>query len=398
MAMGTPEYMAPEQAAGRPPTRAPTVTRSADLYEMLTGRPPYQGDNFMEILTRRPTSCPRPRQVRRTFPPELEALILTGMAKVPGARPQTMEELERDIQQIATRFFPPRTEQDLAIVAGAGGLVAGAVQPHADRARRDLGVVGVGSDHRRRRGPAAASVPQVESQEDRDGGGRASAAAWRGGAGRDLQARQQGRGPPGGHRIATTRAGDSARDCTTRATSGAAADRHDADCSTKPGEEPGAEKTGTDEADDSDDSDSKTVESEPATRHNGAARSGRAAGASAADSRKQLEEAERLLRAERFTEARGIFSRLAKSRRDRGPALVRPGRDLVPGEALRRRGEVGDARGGSRRRRARPRAARRRALSIHRFKEAAKAYEGALKLDPRNASARSGLALANKRM
>ena len=35
---------------------------------------------------------------------------------------------------------------------------------------------------------------------------------------------------------------------------------------------------------------------------------------------------------------------------------------------------------------------------LNQFKEAAKAYEGALKLDPKNASARSGLALANKRM
>jgi tetratricopeptide (TPR) repeat protein len=167
---------------------------------------------------------------------------------------------------------------------------------------------------------------------------------------------------------------------------------------TKPGEEPGGEKTGTDEADDSDDSDSKTVENEPTTRHNGSARSGRAAGASAADNRKQLEEAERLLRAERFTEARGIFSRLAKSRRDRGPALVglaeisfqeKHYEDAVKsatraadrGGGVRARVLLGDAH-----------------FRLNQFKEAAKAYEGALKLDPKNPSARSGLALANKRM
>ena len=87
--------------------------------------------------------------------------------------------------------------------------------------------------------------------------------------------------------------------------------------STKPGVDPGGEKTGTDEADDgdsSDDSDSKTAERpEPETtpRPSGAGRSARA---SAADNRKQLEEAERLLRAERFTEARGISSRVWPSR------------------------------------------------------------------------------------
>jgi tetratricopeptide (TPR) repeat protein len=170
--------------------------------------------------------------------------------------------------------------------------------------------------------------------------------------------------------------------------------------STKPGEEPGSEKTGTDEADDSDDSDSsdsKTADNEPTVRHSGPGRSGRAAG-SAAENRKQLEEAERLLRAERFTEARGIFSRLSKSRRDRGPALVglaeisfqeKHYEDAVKsatraadrGGGVRARVLLGDAH-----------------FRLNQFKEAAKAYEGALKLDPRNASARSGLALANKRM
>ena len=63
MAMGTPEYMAPEQAAGRPAdARADVYAVGAILYEMLTGRPPYEGDNFMEILTRR---RPRRRAARR---------------------------------------------------------------------------------------------------------------------------------------------------------------------------------------------------------------------------------------------------------------------------------------------------------------------------------------------
>ena len=232
MTMGTPEYMAPEQATGHPADpRSDVYAVGGILYEMLSGKPPYEGANFMEILNKKANTLPPPLgNVRSDVPAELEALITRTLAKVPGARPQTMEELEREIQQIATRFFPPRTEQDLAIVAGAGGLAAASLDFLAGRARFELDVSGVGSDHRRRRGAAAASLPQVGAQEDRDGGGRrVRAAAWRGGAGRDLQARQQGRGPPGGDRIAATRAGDSARDRTTRATSGAGADRHDAD-------------------------------------------------------------------------------------------------------------------------------------------------------------------------
>ena len=57
MAMGTPEYMAPEQAAGRPADpRCDVYAVGAILYEMLTGKPPYEGDNFMEILHKKANS------------------------------------------------------------------------------------------------------------------------------------------------------------------------------------------------------------------------------------------------------------------------------------------------------------------------------------------------------
>ncbi len=92
---------------------------------MLSGKPPYDGANFMEILNKKANTLPAPlNDVRTDVPAEVEALITRTLAKNPAARPQTMEELEREIQQIAARFFPPRTEQDLAIVAGAGGLAA----------------------------------------------------------------------------------------------------------------------------------------------------------------------------------------------------------------------------------------------------------------------------------
>ncbi len=61
MTMGTPEYMAPEQAAGKPADpRSDVYAVGGMLYEMLTGKPPYEGDNFMEILHKKANTMPAP--------------------------------------------------------------------------------------------------------------------------------------------------------------------------------------------------------------------------------------------------------------------------------------------------------------------------------------------------
>src|SRR5262249_40578950 len=54
IAMGTPEYMAPEQAAGKPiDGRVDIYAVGAILYEMLTSEPPHAGENVMEILAKK---------------------------------------------------------------------------------------------------------------------------------------------------------------------------------------------------------------------------------------------------------------------------------------------------------------------------------------------------------
>ncbi|HVR61845.1 MAG TPA: tetratricopeptide repeat protein, partial [Polyangia bacterium] len=135
-------------------------------------------------------------------------------------------------------------------------------------------------------------------------------------------------------------------------------------------------------------------EPSPAGRAGGA----KAARATTADNRKLLDEGERLLRAERFVEAREIFTKLTKSRRDKAAALVGLAeiafQEKHYGDAVRSAKLAASAGGG----------VRARVLlgdahfRLNQFNEAARAYEDALKLDPGNASARSGLALANKRM
>ena len=99
MAMGTPEYMAPEQAAGRPAdVRCDVYSVGAILYEMLTGKPPYSGENFMEILTKKATVNPTsPIEIRRSLPADVNQLVLRAMARNPEDRPGSMEAFEYEL-------------------------------------------------------------------------------------------------------------------------------------------------------------------------------------------------------------------------------------------------------------------------------------------------------------
>ncbi len=101
MAMGTPEYMAPEQAAGRPAdARTDIYSLGAIMYEMVTGVPPYQGDNFMEILTKKATQDPPPpTTIRPELPAQVSELVMAAMSRNPDGRPQTMESLEYELNK-----------------------------------------------------------------------------------------------------------------------------------------------------------------------------------------------------------------------------------------------------------------------------------------------------------
>ncbi len=103
MIFGTPEYMSPEQAAGKPVDQRVDVYASGIiLYEMFAGRVPFMGDTFMGILTKHMFEQPPTlKQVNPavSVPVELEAIIFKALAKDPSERYQSMQEFGDDLQR-----------------------------------------------------------------------------------------------------------------------------------------------------------------------------------------------------------------------------------------------------------------------------------------------------------
>jgi PAS domain S-box-containing protein len=101
-ALGTPAYMAPEQAAGRLDLidrRTDVYGLGAILYEILTGTPPFTGDSTEEVLRKVREEAPAPpRQLWPEVPPRLEAVCLQSLAKRPEDRCAIAGELAQQVQ------------------------------------------------------------------------------------------------------------------------------------------------------------------------------------------------------------------------------------------------------------------------------------------------------------
>jgi serine/threonine-protein kinase len=101
-ALGTPAYMSPEQAAGRVDLLAPAsdiYSLGATLYTLLTGRPPIESKESVEILRKAQRGEWLPaRQVKSDVPPALEAICGKAMAMKPEQRYATALELAADVE------------------------------------------------------------------------------------------------------------------------------------------------------------------------------------------------------------------------------------------------------------------------------------------------------------
>lgn len=103
--LGTPEYMAPEQANRAKAVGAPADVYSlgAILYELLTGRPPFQGDDVIELLKRVEQDDPiAPVRLQVGVPVDLNTICLKCLEKAPQRRYPSASELIADLNCFLT--------------------------------------------------------------------------------------------------------------------------------------------------------------------------------------------------------------------------------------------------------------------------------------------------------
>jgi serine/threonine-protein kinase len=137
--LGTPSYMAPEQAvaSGRVSTAADTYSLGAILYELLAGRPPFQAASPLEIVEQMLHDVPaRPRSLCPSVPRDLEVICLKCLEKDPGRRYGSAEALADDLDRFlrgeailarpagpVERLLKWVRRRPTAAALGAGGLL-----------------------------------------------------------------------------------------------------------------------------------------------------------------------------------------------------------------------------------------------------------------------------------
>ncbi|THA72360.1 serine/threonine protein kinase [Streptomyces sp. A0958] len=119
--VGTPAYVAPESAEGRPQTSAVDIYGAGILlYELLTGRPPFAGGTALEVLHRHLSEEPRRPG---TVPAPLWTVVECCLSKDPDRRPSA-ESLARALRTVAAGIGVHANAEQIAAADGVGALLA----------------------------------------------------------------------------------------------------------------------------------------------------------------------------------------------------------------------------------------------------------------------------------
>jgi serine/threonine-protein kinase len=156
--IGTAQYLSPEQARGqqvRPP--ADLYSLGVVLYEMLTGKVPFEGDSAVAIAMKQVSEPPpRPRSLNPRIPESLEQVVLRSLAKDPGLRYQSADEMTADLDRARRGVRPSAETQQVTQVLGAAAAATKIVPPASQTRVWDAPAV----DERGARRPPQSPQPQ----------------------------------------------------------------------------------------------------------------------------------------------------------------------------------------------------------------------------------------------
>src|SRR5580698_565012 len=123
--MGTPDYISPEQIQGkRGDARSDIYALGAMLYEMVTGQPPFRGENAFLIMNDRLLNHPvPPREIEPEIPPALQEIIYRALERDPRQRYRSANEMAWDLahmDQVAPSSRPELEDWRVRRTGGSG--------------------------------------------------------------------------------------------------------------------------------------------------------------------------------------------------------------------------------------------------------------------------------------